>query len=187
MSMERPSFNMLVASYPTAGDAFGSGGRIVNNPAYEHSCALRLSTALETACPGLLARFGGNRAVHLQGAPGHYRRITFPFARSARGLARYLVGPDVGWAYQRVSTRAQAQRLGGQGIIFWKVAPSSGSPNHIDLWDPTTRALRNVGGRTMLWAPSHDIVEYAWFWKLKRGGNLSPAGVTHPLQSGALH
>jgi hypothetical protein len=74
--------------------------------------------------------------------------------------------------------------LGTQGFIFWKVQESSPSPNHIDLWDPALKTLRNVGGRTMLWAPAADIVEYVWFWELIRGGNFSPSRTSHSLQSG---
>jgi hypothetical protein len=184
MSRKKPDFNDLLSHYPTGANDFGSGGRIINNPAYEHSCALRLSTALESASPGFLGQFSGNQAVHLDGTPGHYRRIVFPFARSAQQLADYLAGAAIGWAYQRLNTRADAQRLKTQGIIFWKVRPGSGSPNHIDLWDPLMRALRRVEGRTMLWAPADGIVEYAWFWDMPRGAALSPRAIPHALQSG---
>lgn len=184
MSIKKPDFNDLLSRYPTDGDDFGAGGRIVNNPAYEHSCALRLSAALECASPGFLGRFSGSQAVHLEGTPGHYRRIVFPFARSAQQLANYLWSAAVGWNYRSLASRAEAQRLKSQGIIFWKVRPGCGSPNHIDLWDPLTRALRRVEGLTMLWAPADGIVEYAWFWDLPRGAALSPGAIRHSLQSG---
>lgn len=184
MSRKKPDFNDLLSHYPTEASDFRAGGRIVNNSAYEHSCALRLSTALESASPGFLDRFSGSQAVHREGTPGYYRRIDFPFARSAQQLANYLAGAAVGWTYHRLGTRAQAQNLKTQGIIFWKVRPGSGSPNHIDLWDPLMHALRRVEGRTMLWAPAGGIVEYAWFWDLPRGAALSPRAIPHSLQSG---
>ena len=183
MALTRPAFNAVLSHYPHSAADFGAGGRIINNPAYEHSCALRLSTALESASPGFLGRYTGNQAVHLEAKPGGHRRTTFPYARSAQGLANYMAGGYVGWSYGRLSTRAQAMALSTQGIIFWKVSPGSGSPNHIDLWDPSIRALRRVGGRTMLWAPQAGIVEYAWFWELKRVGAFSPAPVRHSLSS----
>jgi hypothetical protein len=184
MSLPKSTFNTVLSNYPHSASDFGAGGRIINNPAYEHSCALRLSTALEAASPGFLGQFTGNQAVHLEGSPGNYRRITFPFARSAQGLANYLAGAHVGWDYLRLNSRAEALRLTTQGIIFWKVSSGSGSPNHIDLWDPGMRALRNVGGRTMLWAPDAGIVSYAWFWELMRGNQFSPPSIPHALQSG---
>jgi hypothetical protein len=184
MSRKKPDFNDVLSHYPLGENDFGPGGRIVNNAAYEHSCALRLSTALESASPGFLGAFSGNQAVHLEGTPGQYRRIVFPFARSAQQLAHYLAGAAIGWTYQRLNTRAEAQRLKAVGIIFWKVRPGSGSPNHIDLWDPFTRTLRRVEGRTMLWAPADGIVEYAWFWDMPRGAALSPRTIPHALQSG---
>jgi hypothetical protein len=184
MAPRKVTFNQLLAHYPIDADAFGAGGRLVDNPAYAHTCALRLSTALETAAPGFLSEFGGNTAVHLQGAPGHYRRVPMPYARGARALADYLRGAHVGWPHRRLATRAEALALGTQGIIFWKVEPGSGSPNHIDLWDPRLRALRAVGGRTMLWAPASDIVEYALFWELPRGGAFTSAPLPHPMRTG---
>ena len=184
MPLPKPTFNNVLSHYPLSPNDFGAGGRIINNPAYEHSCALRLSTALEAAGPGFLGQFTGNRAVHLEGSPGHYRRITFPFARSAQSLANYLAGAHVGWGYRRLNSRAEALGLTTQGIIFWKVSSNSGSPNHIDLWDPAMRTLRNVSGRTMLWAPAEGIVEHAWFWELMRGGAFSPCFIKHSLQSG---
>ena len=184
MSIPKPAFNNVLSHYPLSSSDFGAGGTIINNPAYEHSCALRLSVALEAACPGLLESFPGNRAVHLTGSPGHYTRRTFPFARGAFALARYLVGTHVGWTCRRLTTRREAIRLTTPGIIFWKVSSDSSSPNHIDLWDPSVRVLRNVGRRTMLWAPAADIVDYVWFWELKRGGASSPSSTRHSLQSG---
>jgi Type VI secretion system (T6SS), amidase effector protein 4 len=181
MPLPKPTFNNVLSHYPLSANDFGGGGRIIDNPAYEHSCALRLSTALEAASPGFLGEFAGNRAVHR--SPGH-GSITFPFARSAQSLANYLAGAHIGWNYRRLNSRTEAFGLTAQGIIFWKINPNSGSPNHIDLWDPSMRALRNVSGRTMLWAPAEGIIEYAWFWDLKRGGALSPPSIGHSLQSG---
>jgi hypothetical protein len=184
MSVKKPDFSDLLAHYPTAASDFGAGGRIINNPAYANTCALRLSTALDGASPGFLGQFHGNQAVHLEGRPGHYRRIIFPFARSALALANYLWSPAIGWSYRRLETRAEALGLKTQGIIFWKVRHDCGSPNHIDLWDPLLQGLRAEDGRAMLWAPrSEGIVDYAWFWDLPRGAAASPGPRPHWLQS----
>jgi hypothetical protein len=105
MALPKPMFNDVLSHYPISSSAFGDGGRIVNNPAYEDTCALRLSTALEGAQAGVLREYPGNRAVHH--TPGHG-----------------------------------------------------------------------------LWAPAAGIVEYAWFWDLRRGGAWSPPSTPHSLQSG---
>src|SRR5262245_1835733 len=81
MPLPKPTFNNVLSQmyYPIiriSANDFGGGGRIINNPAYEHSCALRLSTALEAASPGFLGQFTVNQAVHLEASPGHYIRIT---------------------------------------------------------------------------------------------------------------
>jgi len=81
MPLPKPTFNELLANYPFSADDFGAGGRIVNNPQYEHSCALRFSTALERTNPSILSQFGGNRAVHREGIAPHMRRITLPYIR----------------------------------------------------------------------------------------------------------
>ncbi len=184
MSIPKPAFNNVLSHYPLSSSDFGAGGTIINNPAYEHSCALRMSVALDSACPGMLGSFTGNRAVHLSGRPGRYQRRTFPYARGALALARYLSGTHVSWTFRRLGSRRDAVRLTTPGIIFWKVLAGSGSPNHIDLWDPSARTLRNVGRRTMLWAPTEDIVDFVWYWQLKRGGAISPHSAGHSLQSG---
>jgi hypothetical protein len=184
LAVLRPTLNDVLSHYPLSGNDFGAGGRIIDNPIYEHTCALRLSTALETASPGIMGSYNRNRAVHLAGSPGHYRRITFPFARGAYALARYLTEAHVGWQYRTLNSRHDAMGVSTQGIIFWKVKPSSGSPNHIDLWDPSARTLRTVGGRTMLWAPAAAHVEWAWFWSLARGAQMSPSSRPHSIQSG---
>jgi hypothetical protein len=36
----------------------------------------------------------------------------------------------------------------------------------------------------MLWAPAADIVEYAVFWELPRGGAFALAPNPHPMRSG---
>ncbi len=175
MSLTKPTFNSLLSHYPTSADDFGAGGSIINNPSYEHTCALRLSVALDGSCPGILSHFTGNQAVHLEGTPGHYTRTTLPYARGALSLARYLKDSYVGWRFRRLSSRSEAIALTTQGIIFWKVIPGSSSPNHIDLWDPVERNLRSTDGRSMLWVPRAGIVEYAWFWEMR------PEHVVPPL------
>jgi len=184
MALNKPTFNEVLSHYPLSTDSFGEHGRIVTNKDYKHTCALRLSTALEAAIPGFFGAFTENQAEQIVRIRGHNRVVTFPYVRGAPALKRYLEGRHVGWHPRRLASRREAVHLATPGIIFWKVKSSSDSPNHIDLWSPAMRTLRAYGGRTMLWVPAAADVEYALFWELNRGGAFSPPVIRHSLQSG---
>jgi hypothetical protein len=162
MSLAKPAFASLIRHYPPASASFG----------VTHTCAIRMSVALMNAVPG----FFSGCSVPRQPATG---AITGSLL-----LARYLEGPHVGWAARRLGSpdpHRAAHDLATQGIIFWEMRPAAeqiavraragsplgrASPNHIDLWDPVCRALRNRGGRTMMWIPEPGIVSSVWFWEI---------------------
>jgi hypothetical protein len=166
MSLAKPTFASLIHHYPPPSANFG----------VTHTCAIRMSIALMNAVPDFFAGYAGPRQPRT-GA------IT-----NALLLAHYLEGSHVGWPARRlgsppsrITAHRAAHDLRTQGIIFWEMLPEAeqiafrarsgsrlnrASPNHIDLWDPACRALRNRGGRTMMWIPEAGIVQSVWFWEI---------------------
>ncbi len=153
----KPTFMELHRNYPTDGSAFGRGGTIVDNVAYRHICALRLSVALTRFSKDFMNDFGGNMAVD-QAAD-----VTLPYARGSKALADYLSGNYIMWSSLRIGSYRDAMRLRQQGIIFWK---NTATVDHIDLFDGALRQLPSGRHRSMLWIPQRDQFCYALFWRL---------------------
>jgi hypothetical protein len=158
MSLPRPTFSALVANYPTFD--------VRTDFNVHHSCAVRMSFALAGAITGFL-----------DGYEGRLHRGSLTIASSMQ-LVNYLESEHVGWTPLRPAGRQAPERdyAGQQGIIFWEVIGRAQQeeirgrvgPNHIDLWDPTVRSLPRAGGRSMMWAPEHNIVRRVRFWSLDR-------------------
>lgn len=191
-----PTFSSMVRNYPNSPNAVGSGGTIINNPAYEGvTCAVRLSIALEGADPGIMYNFPGTRAIHITPLG---RRVRHPYAINALALNNYLKGGRIGWPSRRIASRAAALRLSQRGVIFWKVIPKPDQqpfvdaglirrpwPGHIDQWDPVTRSLSGQRGTTMRWFPIEQIVDHVRFFPLPLGFAQSYDGDPDPFFGGS--
>ncbi len=176
--LTKPTFAELVRHFPDPSRSFG----------VTHACAIRMSRALMETVPDFFAGFTGR----LHPSTGTIS--------SSLTLANYLEAPHVGWTATRLASRAEAQRLRVQGIIFWDVLPDAdqiefrtraeaerqaaasregrtvrpreirASPNHIDLWDPVSHSLPGTGGFSMTWVPESGIVESVRFWPIPARG-----------------
>ncbi|MFK7819253.1 MAG: hypothetical protein AB8G99_11075 [Planctomycetaceae bacterium] len=155
--LPKPGFRQLYDNYPKGTNDFGAGGAIIDNPNYEHTCALRMSVALTRCNKDIMNEFGGNVALDVSTS------TRLPYARGALALARYLGGRYVGWVPAQLGSYRAVMRLRTQGIIFWK---TRGTVDHIDLLDGATHALPNGRHRSMLWIPQPHQVIHALFWQL---------------------
>ena len=164
-----PEFNSLARHYPKNSDI---RRKLIDGGAGDYLGTAPLLWALETTKPGFLTPL-----INQKWSVGAVKSL-FCFC-SAGELAEYLRGPEVGWNYYWFNghqAKYHAAKLSHPGVIFWKLLPREkqlvlqghAHSDHIDLWDPVAKTLAVEDGRTMLWEPAGNIVEYAWFWRLPR-------------------
>lgn len=141
----------------------------VNNPDYEHQCAIRMSIALLGADPNFFDDLRGGLlpSTHYSLPNRGGARVTLPYVRGALQLALHIRqrwgGPIIRNSTSAALTYINSNCL--RGIIFYSVPAGSGV-SHIDLWDAHCSLLYPPAGpqarRTMTWiAPNASEV---WFW-----------------------
>lgn len=143
LGLLRPTFSALAAVYQSNETVHHAC-----NLQIDHSCAIRLSEALDNVVPGIKAKFiaAGSQACD------------HGFMRGAQDLAALLRRGDVFGVYEHGFTtpgQPPASIMTKQGIAAYMKIPGFGGQGHIDLWNKTAP----VGS-------AYWNAETVWFWEL---------------------
>jgi hypothetical protein len=123
-----PPFSALSANYPNGTDERirqRIGGR-VNAAWIDHTCAVRLSRALNYSGVAVPASFAGMKVV--RGGDGKY------YAFQVRGMRPWLEATFGRPQIRAVRPVDRRLFLGKKGVIAF-VIPFSDASGHVDLWD----------------------------------------------------
>ncbi len=135
-----PPFSTLASHYPNGTDAEirqRIGGR-VNAAWIDHTCAVRLSRALNYSGVTVPADFAGMKVV--RGGDGKY------YAYQVRGMRPWLEATFGAPQIRAVRPVDRRRFLGKKGVIAF-VIPFSDATGHVDLWDGASYTYEQGGQR----------------------------------------